>query len=177
MIAALLAKPAVATAWGVFRRVWWMLPIASLALALFITRGTLADAKADLEAEKTAHLGTIANYRSAAHEAARKDAENVLRVKGEQAKITEDVSHDYQIALADLRARYDRLRAAPRANTGSSGATGLPTIPSSTSGLDGGTDQAGFSAQDAFIASAQALQLQALQAWVKAQSSVSVGNE
>lgn len=67
-------------------------------------------ARAALGKERQAHRDTVANYQAAAAVAARRDADTLARVAAEQRAITERISDDYQVRLADSVARYERLR-------------------------------------------------------------------
>lgn len=131
------------------------------------------------DAEKTAHAQTVASYRAAAVQADLADKANVLRVKDEQAAITERVSNDYQADLAAARARADALRVQLAASTHSSGpaATPVPATSTAAGRSDGAPAQDGFSVSDRLIATEQAIQLKALQDWVRAQAEVNVGGD
>lgn len=49
-----------AAALSIARRFWWAVPMIALAIALFVTRGRLADRTATLQAERDAWTATIA---------------------------------------------------------------------------------------------------------------------
>lgn len=162
----------------------WRLVLTGVGFALLI--GALTFSQMDLrhfkklyENEHTAHQLTVANFQKATAEAKTKDTENVLRVKTEQDKVTEEVSNDYEKALADARTRADALRVqlAARAHSSSSGTATVPAISNSASGPDATTEEARFSAEDRLIATEQALQLDALQKWVTAQGKIDVNGD
>lgn len=166
------------------RRLWWLVPMIGLSVALMLTRGTLDRTKQALTAERVAHATTIVAVRTASAEAARLDAANVARVTARQTQINEEIEGDYQVNITALRARYDRLRANSAARGGGGGGAAMSAIPGAASGADGAADQdrlpparAGLSPDDALIASEQALQLAALQAWVAAQSQINFNEE
>lgn len=122
--------------------------------------------------EIRAHRQTKANYRVAQEQAAALESARLARVKADQEKINADVSEDYRQRLADLRARYDRLRA--QSGTGIAGTTRSVAVPSLSTAASG-TDEAptdGLSWQ--LKASEQAIQLDALIDWVQRQATVQV---
>lgn len=123
-----------------------------------------------LKAERAAHAQTVANFRKAQADAEALQQHNLTRVAQAQKEITDATVTDYHARLADLHARYDRLRA--QGNRSASGSTDLPTVPGATARIDEAPGQDGLSAPDALIASEQALQLDALIQWVDAQSKV-----
>lgn len=176
-------ETALSAAWGFFARNWrWMLPalaFVGLGLALVLAKADARHWRKVAASEKLAHQLTVSNYRAAAETARRKDAENVIRVQREQAKITEDVTNDYEARLADARRRADALRL-PLAASGNSrgpGAAKLPAISDPAGKADGSAAEDGFSVADRLIATEQAIQLSALQDWVRAQLQVEVNDD
>ncbi|WP_086619245.1 hypothetical protein [Erythrobacter tepidarius] len=143
-------------------------------------RADLAEAEAGLAAEQAAHLGTVNAFLAAAKQAQAEAEANARRVAREQETITDAITSDYRSALAGLRARFDRLRArnAAPSDPRHADAAGLPGLPDSAGRADAPAGEDRFPAggalglDDALIASEQALQLQALIDWVKAQSAV-----
>ncbi len=171
MLPALLAmKPAL----GLLRRFWWTIPILGLALALFITRSTLERRTGQLEATKAAYAQFVADVKAKTELARISDAANKARVERDQIQVTQEISSDYQNDLAALRRRYDeRVRAAAaKANPGGSGIPAVPGVPGTAAGPDGSAPEAGLPLADALIASEQAVQLKALQEWVRGQAAV-----
>lgn len=158
------------------RRYWWAPIILGLAAGLLITRGTLTARTNALKAEIAAHAQTVAGYKAATEIARRKDAENVLRMKSRQDAITKEVANDYQADLAALRTRYERLRDAQR-HPGGGGSATVPATSATACRVDGPAEGDGFSLPARLIATEQALQLSALQTWVRAQSAVSTGDD
>lgn len=164
----------------------------ALALALLVQdRNRWSSAAAlrqqELVAERSAHSATIANYRAAAAQAREADAANAARVAHAQAAINERTADDYESRIAAARATAERLRretAAAAAGHGGGGAAPLPRLPAparsapQTAGEDGlpYTEQQGevaaLGADDAVIATEQAIQLDELIEWVKAQAAV-----
>jgi hypothetical protein len=180
-------------------RLAWKLLVAigcALMLALLVHDRNRWKAKAGqyvivLAAERAAHSATVANYRAAAEQARRADAENAARVKAEQAAINERTANDFTNRIAAARARADELRRSARAaetDPGVGGAAPVPGLPASARGAAEATGedrlsrpehrpQAGVAplgADDALIATEQAIQLDELINWVRAQAAVSV---
>lgn len=103
-----------------------------------------------------------AAVRNATAAAQAADIAHKQAVEAVQAQAVNEVSHDYETRLADVRARYDGLRAALAAHPSGSGATGLPSLPATAGGLDATPAQDRLSPEDALTATEQALQLDAL---------------
>lgn len=146
--------------------------VVGLVAALLLTRATLAGVKGKLAAEQAAHQLTVAGYRKAAAEAAAQDRANALRVEREQKEITDAVSTDYQAKLAALRVRYDSMLAKAPANPRGGGIARVPETSPAAGRPDAAAADHGFSLDARLIASEQALQLQALQEWVRQQAAV-----
>lgn len=119
--------------------------------------------------EKAAHAGTVANYRAAAAEAARVQAENLKRVATEQQRISDETIASYDRRLADARRRILHAQAATdpgRAGDAAMSGTGNPA---------GGAAEAPgdfLSAEERLIAAEQAIQLDELISWVERQAAV-----
>lgn len=127
--------------------------------------------------EQAAHAATVANYRAAAEQARREDAGNLARVKAEQARINERTAHDFESRIAAARASADRLREQARtaaADPGSGGAAPVPGVSVAAGSTAQGADQNRLPVSDALIATEQAIQLDELIKWVKAQAEVPV---
>lgn len=107
---------------------------------------------------------TVSDYRRVRAEQKAKDAEHARKVEAAQAKTSQEVSNDYQKRLADLRARYDRLRTgASSPNPGSGGSSPVPSLPSTAGRSDDPT---------AFNCEADAIQLDSLQQWLRDQLAI-----
>ena len=153
----------------------------ALALALLVNdrnrwKSTAALRQQQVAAEKAAHSATVANYRAAAAQARAADAANAARVRIEQARINERTANDYEIRIAAARARADELRRhAQSAATdgGSGGAAAVPALPASSGSASEATREIGLPDAGRLIATEQAIQLDELIAWVKAQAAVS----
>jgi len=117
-----------AIAWALshWRIILTGLVVTALGIMVSVRTNERNSARAETLAVQAAFDKTVAGYRLAAQQAATAQANNVIRVKDEQAKITEDVENAYQAKLADTNARY-RLLAAKAAGYLSRPATdGLP---------------------------------------------------
>ncbi|UZW54075.1 hypothetical protein NUH86_11065 [Sphingobium sp. JS3065] len=171
-----------AATFALARRFWWAPVFIGLGVALALTsmkvevRTAERDkARTDFAAEQQGHKQTVANYRAASAEAQRQAAANVQRVKAEQAAITERTVNDYQDRLADVGARYDRVRLqlAARTDLSSSDPAPVSITADATCRAYGGGSCDGLLAKLA-IAERQAWNLVALRAWVRQQESVKV---
>jgi hypothetical protein len=133
----------------------------------------LAQARQDAKTQFDAHVQTIRQYRAAQVAAAAADRARLARVSTDQERISDDVSQDYTRRLADLRARYERLRSEAPAGTGSA-ASGQPvpgiSAPAGGAAAPAGGD--GFSLGRRLTASEQALQLDALIGWAERQHGI-----
>ena len=125
-------------------------------------------------AEAKAHAETIANYRVAAERARAADRANAERVHAAQARITERTSNDFQDRLAAARARAERLRdkAPAAAHRGGGGNAPMPVLPASPAGAAPASGENRLPHPDRLIATEQAIQLDELIKWVRAQASV-----
>lgn len=128
-----------------------------------------------IKAERAAHAQTVANYRKAQTQAEAKQKANLVRVAKAQEEITDETVTDYRARLADLHARYDRLRT--QGNRSASGNTGMPAVSDTASRVDEASGENGLPTPDALIASEQALQLDALITWVERQAKVETSPE
>jgi hypothetical protein len=128
-----------------------------------------------LTSEKLAFATTTASYREAAHKARADDRANAARVAAQQQSITEGTEHEFQIRLADARARADRLRqelAAGSADSGSGGAASMPGLPAAAGGPAQAAGDQRLPASLALTATEQAIQLDELIKWVRRQAAV-----
>lgn len=126
-------------------------------------------------AEQAAHAATVANYRAAAEQARRQDSENLARVKAEQAQINERTANDFESRIASARADARRLREQARtaaADPGARGGAAVPGLPAAAGGAAESAGQDRLSQSDALIATEQAIQLDELIKWVRAQAQV-----
>ncbi len=167
---------------SLLRRFWWAIPIIFLLAANAILFLVLNARTADRDewrdravAEEKAHQQSVENFRVATAEAQRQAQANVIRVKAEQAAITERTKNDYQAQLAAVDARYDRVRAqlAARTDLGSADLAPVSIASDATCRAYAGTDCDTLLAR-LMVAEKQAVQLISLQDWVKRQGAVKV---
>ncbi|WP_308515381.1 hypothetical protein [Sphingomonas flavescens] len=136
------------------------------------------DSSADFEKlyrEEQANLAmTIADARAAADLARAADHANVTRVAAEQRAITERTNDDYEARLAAARATAERLRLSTpaAADPGARGATSVPGLPDRAGSAAQGTGEDRLPHSDALTATEQAIQLDELIKWVRAQAKV-----
>ena len=123
---------------------------------------------------KAAFDQTVAGYRAAAAQARAADAANAAQVKAEQAAINERTANEFETRIAAARADAQRLRhyTAAAADSGDGGRAPVPSLPASTGGAaqNAGEDQ--LPDTDKLIATEQAIQLDELIKWVRAQAAV-----
>ena len=167
---------------SLLRRFWWAIPIVVLLAANAILFLTLNARTADRDewrdravAEEEAHQQSVENFRVATAEAQRQAQANVVRVKAEQAAITERTKNDYQARLADVDARYDRVRAqlAARTDLSSTDVAPVSIASDATCRAYGGGSCDDLLAKLA-IAERQAWNLVALRQWLTDQAAVKV---
>jgi hypothetical protein len=127
--------------------------------------------------EQSAAARTIANYRAAAEAARQADKANAHRAAAAQHAISERTTNDLEARLADARARALRLQleSRPAAAAGGGGRTTALSAARPAAGAAGpAAAQDGLSLSDRLIATEQAIQLDELIKWVRAQASVPV---
>ncbi len=125
--------------------------------------------------EEAAHAATVANYRAAAEQARLADAANIARAKAEQAAINERTRNDFESRIASARASAERLReqAASAATDSVPGrAAPMPGLPAAAGGAADAAGQDRLPQSDRLTATEQAIQLDELIKWVKAQAGV-----
>ena len=127
--------------------------------------------------EQSAFAATVANYRAAAEAARTADKANAARVASEQRAINERTLNDYQGRLADARARAraEQLRRQAHANAahrGSGGAASVSGVPVGAAEPAEAAGEARLPAADALTATEQAIQLDELIKWVRAQGAL-----
>ena len=125
--------------------------------------------------EVQAHAQTVANYRAATESARRADAANRARVLAAQADINERTIHDYETRVADARAAARRMRretGAAATHRGAGRAAPVPAAGPPARAPDGTAAQGRLSLADRLTATEQAIQLDELIKWVRAQAAV-----
>ena len=127
--------------------------------------------------EQSARAATVANYVAAAETARAADRAASERARMQQQAINERSSHDYEVRLADARARARALRlpsetGAAATNPRSGGAAAMPRLYPAPGGPVGTTEENRLPAADALTATEQAIQLDELINWIRAQAEV-----
>ena len=127
-------------------------------------------------AEVTAHAADTAAVRAATEKARQIDRANAARVARAQSGINERTANEFEARLADVRARAQRLRLRPdpgnSADQGRFGSARVPVLPTAAPGTDEAAGEERLSGDDALIATEQAIQLDELIKWVRAQSAI-----
>jgi len=132
-----------------------------------------------LAAERSAHSATVAGYRAAAERARREDAENLARVKAGQAAINERTRNDFESRIAAARARSAGLQHSAQAGAADPGggrAARLPGLSAPSERVAEAAGEDGFPFADRLIATEQAIQLDELIKWVKAQAEIEMSS-
>ena len=126
--------------------------------------------------EARANAATTANVRAATEQARQTDAANAERVAVAQAQINERTVNQLEDRLADARARAQRLRLQSQAAADfrRGGSAAMPRLPAAAAGAVEGPREDRLSDSDALTATLQAIQLDELIRWVRAQSAVEV---
>jgi hypothetical protein len=121
--------------------------------------------------------GTIANYRSAAETARAADRANADRVAAEQRAINERTQNDFESRLAAARTRAGQLRLAAQApaDPGHGRAAPVPGLPAASGRASEAPVEGRLPAPDTLTATEQAIQLDELIKWVRAQAKVDAG--
>jgi hypothetical protein len=126
-------------------------------------------------AGQAAFATTVANYRAAADAARTADEANAERVASEQRAINEGIINGYEARLADARARAEQLRveaADSATHRGRRGSASVPDLSSPAARTSQTAGEAGLPPGDALTATEQAIQLDELIKWAKAQAEV-----
>ena len=128
-----------------------------------------------LASERGIHAAIIANVRAAADQARAADQANAARVEARQGAINQRSDHDFEKRLADARAVAGRLRsegAASRADRGGGRAAPLPGLSAAAGGAAQVPGEDRLPDAERLIATEQAIQLDELIKWVRAQEAV-----
>jgi hypothetical protein len=129
-------------------------------------------------AGEAALAGTVANYRAAAEAARAADRANLARVAAEQRVINERTSNDFEARLAAARTLAQRLRgqaASPAADRGAAGAAAVSRLSASSGGAAQAAGEDRLSLAERELATEQAIQLDELIKWIRAQAGVEPG--
>lgn len=125
--------------------------------------------------EQAAFAGTVASYRAAAEQARAADQANLARVTAQQRLINERTSNDLEARLAAARSLAQRLRgqaAVAATDPGSRGTEAVPGLSAPPGGAAQAAGQDGLPPTDRLIATEQAIQLDELIKWVRAQAAI-----
>ena len=123
--------------------------------------------------EQAAFAVTVANYRAAADQAHAADQANAERVRTAQATINERTTHDLEARLAAARLAADRLRRNAGGAAADPGGRGAAHMPGLSAPARGASEAAGEDRlSERLIATEQAIQLDELIRWVRAQSAI-----
>lgn len=124
---------------------------------------------------EAALAGIVANYRAAAEAARAADRANLARVSAEQRAINERTSNDFEARLAAARSLAQRLRgqtANAAADRGGGGAAPVPGMAAPPDGVAEAAREDRLPLADRELATEQAIQLDELIKWIRAQARV-----
>lgn len=127
----------------------------------------------DLQQVKTQRDAERKAYRDAQAAAEKLEKERLIRITAEQEEITDEIRKDYSARLAAARARAERLRRQQQAPDRAAGAEQVPCFPDAAGRSNAESCDNGLSLDQRLIATEQAIQLDALQAWIRKQGQVS----
>jgi hypothetical protein len=125
--------------------------------------------------EQAAFATTVANARAAAAQAEAADKANADRVAAESRNINERTANEFESRLSAARAELERMRVNDDQAAADPGPRGSPSLPSLSAPARGAAQAAGedrLPSPDALTATEQAIQLDELIKWVKAQAAV-----
>ena len=134
--------------------------------------------------EQATLAATTANYRAAAETARAADIANAARVTAEQHAITERTADAYEARLtaaraaaADIDAGRVRLDAQVGTDPGARRSPSMPGLPAGPARAAQAAEQDRLPPPDRLTATEQAIQLDELIKWVRAQSQVQPGTD
>jgi hypothetical protein len=124
--------------------------------------------------DQAAFATTVANYRAAADQARAADQANVARVTADQSAINERTANDYEARLAAARADAQRVRIQSQAtaNPRAGASAPMPGVSAAAGGPAEAARQDRLPPPDALTATEQAIQLDELIKWMRAQAAV-----
>ena len=124
--------------------------------------------------EQSAFATTVANYRAAADQARAADQANAVRVAAEQRTVNERTDHDFATRLAAAHAAAQRLYVGSQAaaDPGARASASVPGLSAPARGPAQAPGEDRLSDADALTATDQAIQLDELIKWIKAQAAV-----
>ena len=125
--------------------------------------------------EQSALTDTVVNYRAAAEAARAADRANIVHVTAQQRAISERTANDFEARLAAAHSRAQRLReqtASASADPGRGRAADMPGVSAAAGGIAQGASENGLPDPDRELATEQAIQLDELIKWIRAQAQV-----
>jgi hypothetical protein len=128
-----------------------------------------------VQQEQAAHAATVANYRAAAEQARLEDAANLARMRADQAAISERTANDFETRIDSARAAARSLReqaAAAAAHPGAGRGASVPGVPTPAGGAAQAAGEDRLPQSDRLVATEQAIQLDELVKWVRAQAGI-----
>ena len=120
--------------------------------------------------ERSAHAADIARWKAASEAATKLNTATLARVAAEQSTINKESTDAYQIQLADLRARFERMRHGPASDKRPADGAGASPVPDPAPEVDG--EAVPRDQPDLLYTAEVELQLNALVDWVRKQSAV-----
>lgn len=152
-------------------RLWPYAAGAALVLGIWAYAGYRGHARAAEEYQaRIDRLQSEIATRTAQAESA--DIRHARAVEQTRAQISNEVSHEYQTRLAAVRARLHGLRAAPEDAADHGEGADLPRLPDAAGRPDAAAAQDRLPYAAALTATEQAVQLDALQQWLRKQQEV-----
>jgi hypothetical protein len=124
--------------------------------------------------ERSAFATTVANYRQAADAARAADQANIQRVVADQRAVNQRTANDFESRIAAARAEYQRLRpsAQAAADPGARGSAPMPGLSAAPGRAPQAAREDRLPPGDALTATEQAIQLDELIKWARAQAAV-----
>lgn len=120
--------------------------------------------------ERDAHAADIARWKAASEAATKLNKATIARVEMEQATINKESTDAYQVQLADLRARFERMRHGAASNQRPANGDRASPVPDRAPGVDG--EAVPRDQPDLGYTAEVELQLNALIDWTRKQAAV-----
>lgn len=157
----------------------WKAVLGGLLLAaLALQTWRIGELKYDVEACEGRNLAQVSEWRAKYAEAVVEATRTKARIETEQAKVTTELSNDYQKRLAAFLAAYNqRMRQASANNTSRAGEAADSKLSYDPAVLDGPGGSITISEDDARLCGVNTLRLIAAREWALQQSQIDRGNE
>ena len=120
--------------------------------------------------ERIAHAADIARWKAASEAATKLNKATLARVAAEQTAINKESTDEYQVRLADLRSRFDRVRRPAPSNQRPANGDRASPVPVTAPSVAG--EAVPGPGPDLEYTAEVELQLNALISWVQKQSAV-----